>query len=238
MKCKAREIQSREALHAAYREMGETFLSFLDVSTGCIVSAMCGFKKKRLQHLFDITNSALTVEMNRMAAEGDDEEESAKNALYSMVFELKYHGFNYYDEKEATAFVDPFFDTWHSEREIHKHDSRAEFLRRMQTATDLYYITLLTYMHDERGYGAKRLRELYAELRADFNKFLAAYVGRCDLKGDEQAKRMIEERQKRCEDIGLSLVNFDGTKDPVVKPKPKTTAMSVDEFILKYKEAL
>ena len=233
MKCRAREIQYREALHAAYHDMAEIFLSFLDVSAGCIVSEKCGFKKKRLQHLFDITNAALTDCMQRMAADGEEAEETAETALWKMVRDLKYHGFNFYDEKEAHAFVDPFFNTWHSEREIHKHESRAEFVSRMDTATDLYYVTLLNYMHDERGYGAMRLRELYADLREDLNKFLAAYVGRCDLKGDEEAQIMLEERQQRVIALGLVLIDPDGDEiEPIRQPEPKVNIpLTVDEFI-------
>lgn len=232
MKCKAREIQSREALRGAYRDMGEIFLSFLDVSTACIVSVKCGFKKKRLQHLFDITNAALADCMRRMAADNEEELETAETALWKMVHDLKYHGFNYYDEKEARAFVDPFFNTWHSDREIRKHASRAEFVSRMDVATDLYYVTLLNYMHDERGYGAIRLRELYADLREDFNKFLAAYVGRCDSRGDEEAQIMLEERQQRAIALGLTLIESDGKEIEPIKTEPKVNIpLTVDEFI-------
>lgn len=207
MKCKAQEVQSRAALRSAYRQMGEVFLSFLDASSGCVLHDHAGLGKKRLQRLLDITNNALNNSMKRMAADNEAEEETVLTVLWKVTSGLRYCGFDFEEETKALKFIDPFNDTWHTAAEKSKHAHRAEFVHRMTHATSVYYITILDYAHTEMGYGKGRLHNLYAALRGDFNKFLAAYL-MCKPKGDAEAQKMLEERQKRIEEIGLTLVEY------------------------------
>lgn len=207
MKCKAQEVQSREALRKVYREMGEIILSFLDVSTGCVLHDFRGFGKKRLQQAFDITSAAINDCMTRMAADGEAEDETILTVIWKFKRELKACGFDYDAESEALAFSDPFERTWHTSAEKSKHTHRSEFVKRMRHATDAYYLSLLDYAHTELKYGKGRLHDLYAVLREDFNKFLGAYL-MCKPKGDTEAQKMLKERQKRIEEIGLKLIEF------------------------------
>jgi hypothetical protein len=190
--------------------MGEFFLSFLDVSTGSVLHKKYGLGKKSLQAVFNLTNKTLSDAMNRMAADNESDDETILTISWKLRRELEYCGFNYVEESKALAFVDPFDKTWHNASEKHKHNSRAEFVRRVSVSVELYYLTILDYMHTEKGFGKKkRLHDLYAALREDYNKFLAAYL-MCKPKGDAEAQNIILERQKQLEDIVLQLIEIQG----------------------------
>lgn len=206
MKCKAQEIQSRDMLRNAYRTMGEYFLSFLDVSTGRVLHKR-GFGAKRLQKIFSISNSALNDEMKRMAADGEQEEETVLTVMWKLTRDLKMCGFDFDAETKSLEFDDPFERTWHTAAEKSKHAHRSAFAHRMRPPVSAYYLSILDYAHTELGYGKGRLHDLYVDLRKDYNAFLAAYL-MCKQKGDDEAKRMIEERQNYVTKIGLKLIEF------------------------------
>lgn len=46
MKCNGEDLLARRRLSESYREVGCSFLSFLDMSTGDVIYRMCGFAKK------------------------------------------------------------------------------------------------------------------------------------------------------------------------------------------------
>lgn len=209
MKCHAEQIYAQQRLKESYRTMGEFFLSFLDVSTATVLHKKYRLGKKQLHKIFDITNKTLCDFLQRMAADNEPEDETILTIIWRMSRELQYCGFDYEKESQALAFNDPFNKTWHTAAEKHKHTSRTEFVRRVSPTTALYYIIILDYMRTEKGFGKKRLHDLYAALREDYNKFLAAYL-MCKSKGDAEAQNIILERQKQLEDIGLQLIEIQG----------------------------
>lgn len=207
MNCKAEEVQSRAALRSAYRQMGEIFLSFLDMSAGCVLHDHAGLGKKRLQQLFDITNNVLNTQMKHLAADGEKEEETVLTIIWKMKQELKICGFDFDAETAALEFKDPFHNTWHNASQRNQHEHRVNFVHRMHPTVAVYYLSILDYMHNEIGYGKERLHNLYVALREDYNLFLTAYLA-CKPKSDAEAEKMIEERQKRVEAFGLNVIEF------------------------------
>lgn len=65
----------------AYYTIGNSVLSFLDASTGCIVTDLYGYKQKRLQEMYDMTHHYLGYMMDQYSEENDDNKTRAANAL-------------------------------------------------------------------------------------------------------------------------------------------------------------
>lgn len=223
MKCNGELILYQNRLTEAYHEVGASFLSFLDMSTGCIVYDTHGHAKKRLQRLFNTAKDDLYDLMERMSGINDTVEDNAENALYKMVRELRYCGFDFWAESEKHAYKDPFEKTWHSQKIIQQHTSRAAFVQAMAMPTQTYYASILMYVRDYCGFGAKRLSELYALFMEDYNRFIAQYL-RCTQSGNEEMLRMIAVRQERIVKLGLELIDIDVKNGG--KPKPETSGVN------------
>lgn len=224
MNCKAKEILARQALDKAYREVGESFLSFLDMSTGCIINDMHGFARKRLHRMFDAAKDELSYTMERCAADNEEVRETALTALAAMKNRLKLYGFDYDAVTKEMPYRDVFGETWHSARDRQKHEGRVAWVENVEVATSVYYCSILVHLHDECGFGEGRLTVSYRAMRADYNEFVGLYL-RCKEQADRQMTKMIEDRQARIEKLGLSLVEFD-EMNGVVKEEQDNSGVS------------
>ena len=230
MKCNGELILSRNRLTEAYHEVGASFLSFLDMSTGCIVYDTYGHAKKRLQRLFNTAKDDLYDLMDRMSGINDTVEDNAETALYKMVGELRYCGFDFWLETKKHIYDDPFDRTWHPQKIVHQHQSRVAFVEAMEMPVQTYYASILSYVREHCGFGEKRLCDLYAALRKDYNLFIGAYL-RCDDKGNAEMIRMIATRQDRIVKLGLDLVDIETKNISTSKPKPETSgANTMSEY--------
>lgn len=230
MKCNGELILARNKLTEAYHEVGASFLSFLDMSTGCIVYDTYGHARKRLQQLFNTAKDDLYDLMERMSGTNDTVEDNAETALFHMVRELGYCGFDFWAETKKHAYSDPFDRTWHPKHIVHQHKNRADFVEAMEMPVQTYYASILSYVREHCGFGEKRLSELYAALRADYNLFIGAYL-RCDEKSNTEMRRMIATRQDRIVKLGLELVDIEAKNISTSKPKPETSgANTMSEY--------
>ena len=218
MKCNGEDLLARRRLSESYREVGCSFLSFLDMSTGDVIYRMCGFAKKRLGDLFNTSKDELHDLMDRMAGMHDTVEETAGTALFKMKMDFEMIGFDFDAETARHLYDDPFDRTWHSPKKVQQHRSRAEFVAAMELPTQTYYASILNYMHLHKGFGKGRLPELYAALRADYNLFIGAYL-RCDDKSDAMMTRMIRERQDRIEKMGVDTMEIDRANGMPIEAK-------------------
>lgn len=205
MKCLPKKKMVRDRLNDAYHNVGSAMLSFLDVSTGCVIREYTGHAKKRLQDMFNGTKDQIDGMFDFYGADGDDTRERAETSLHAMIRTLRFCGFDFVSETKKLPFDDPFSKTWHPQEERSKHENRLNFVNAMELLAQTYHITILTYFREKHHYGAERLSALYKLLRSDYNSMLTEYL-RCTSAGDAKVQSMISERQKKIEELGLTLV--------------------------------
>lgn len=206
MKCRAEEKLACERVNHAYKSMGKTVLSFLDASTACVVHKRYGYGKKRLSYVFNETMDRLDELMEYYGTEGDDAKERTDISLYVMCRRLAECGFNFEQETKNMPAADPFLKSWHPANMHGKHKHRVDLMNSMELVVQTYHAMILFWHRENRGFGAQRLSDLYRLLRADYNDFVSEYL-RCSSAGDANIQKMLSERQKKIEEIGLELVD-------------------------------
>lgn len=206
MKCRAEEKLAHDRVNKAYKSMGKTVLSFLDASAGCMIHKHYGYGKKRLSYMFKDTMDRLDGLMEHYGSDGDDTKERADISLYVMIRRFAECGFDFKRETENMPAEDPFTKSWHPANMHSKHKHRVDLLNSMELVVQTYHAMILLWFRENHGYGAYRLLILYRRLRADYNLFVSEYL-RCSTSGDANIQRMLSERQKKIEEIGLELVD-------------------------------
>lgn len=206
MKCRAEEKLARDKVSNAYQSMGKTVLSFLDASCGCIIHERYGYGMKRLSTMFKGTMDRLDELMEHYGAEGDDSKERTDISLYVMCRRLAECGFDFAEETKNMPAEDPFLKSWHPANLHKKHQHRVDLINSMELVAQAYHAMILLWFRENREYGAQRLSVLYKPLREDYNAFVSEYL-RCSATGDANIARMLSERQKKIEEIGLELID-------------------------------
>ena len=206
MKCHAEEKLAYEKVNNAYKSMGKTVLSFLDASAACVIRKLYRYGKKRLSYVFRETMDRLDGLMEYYGAEGDDAKERTDISLYVMCRRLAECGFDFEQETKNMPVDDPFLKSWHPANMHGKHKHRVDLMNKMELVVQTYHAMILFWYRENRGFGKKRLSVLYKSLRDDYNAFLSEYL-RCTSSGDANISRMISERQKKIEEIGLELID-------------------------------
>lgn len=205
MKCNIKGARGKR-LADAYCTIGNSILSYLDASTGCIVTELYGYKKKRLQEMYDTTHNYLGYMMDNYAADKDDNKTRAAKALKKCKDKLlEYADFNFDEATAAFPPDDVFGRTWHNEAEIHKHDTRAKFIEDMEPVAQTYHAEVLHWFWLHKGFGRERLMKLYGLLRQDYNILVTEYL-RCNAAGDQKIQDILKERQDRLEEIGMEFL--------------------------------
>lgn len=205
MKCHAEEKLAQQKVNHAYKSMGKTILSFLDVSSACVIHDLCGFGCKRLGSMYRETMDGLDELMEHYGASGDDTKERTDISLFVMTRRLSECGFDFAEETKNMPPADPFLKSWHPANMHSKHKHRLDFLNSMELVVQTYHAMILLWFRENHGYGAQRLSVLYRSLRADYNEFVSEYL-RCNSAGDANIQRMLSERQEKIEKIGLELI--------------------------------
>lgn len=205
MKCNIKGAQQKRVTEAYY-SIGNSVLSYLDASTGCIVTYLYGYKQKRLQDMYDTTHRYLGYMMDQYSEEKDDNKTRAANALKECKEKLlKYAEFDFVKATEALLPEDVFGRTWHDEADIHKHDSRAKFIANMEPVAQTYHAEVLHWFWLHKGFGRDRLMKLYTLLRQDYNIFVTEYL-RCKAAADQKIQDILKDRQDRLAEIGMEFV--------------------------------
>lgn len=205
MKCYTKGAKAKK-LTEAYQTIGKCILEYLDASSGCVVNEHFGYKKKRLQDMFDTTQNYLNYMMDLYGKEKDGHRKRAETTIKEVADKLrKYAEFDFIQTtKEYAAYRDVFFDKWHKEKEVNKHASREAFIADMEPVAQVYHAQLLHWFWLHKGFGCGRLNTLYKLLREDYNLMITEYL-RCNAAGDNKIKAMLKERQDKLEDIGMEF---------------------------------
>lgn len=204
MKCNTRRAREESVINA-YQVIGKSILAYLDASAGCVVSDLCGFKRKRLQAMYDTTNESVNYLMEHYGEGCVDTRERADAALWSAKRRLKdYANFDFDEATEAYQAKDTFFSTWHSQSDISKHRTRMQFIEDMDLVARTYHVTILFWFWQTYGYARDRLTRLYRLLREDYNLWITEYL-RCNAAGDKKTQEMLLQRQDRMQELGLEF---------------------------------
>lgn len=206
MKCNVKGAKEKR-LTEAYQIVGKSILAYLDASAGCVVCDLCGYKRKRLQDMFNTTQDYLHYMMDLYGKEKDDHRKKAAAALKETVDKLR--DYADFDFTKATAvysaYKDVFYDTWRNEADTHKHETRMLFLADMEPVAQTYHAQVLHWFWLHKAFGRDRLMKLYGLLRQDYNLMVTEYL-RCNAAGDKKIQDMLKERQDELQAIGLEFV--------------------------------
>lgn len=204
MKCNLRRAK-QDSVTAAYQTIGKFILAYLDASVGCTVTEMCGFKRKRLQDMYDTTHEYLGYMMDTYAEDGADHRERARCALDKVQKKLsEYASFDFAAATKAMPYEDVFGKTWRSKGEVEKHRTRVQFVSDMELVVQTYHAQLLHWFWLHKGFGHDRLLRLYGLLREDYNLWITEYL-RCSAAGDRAAQEMLVKRQDKMEAVGMEF---------------------------------
>lgn len=207
MKCNTKGAKQK-SITEAYYTIGNSALSYLDASLGCIVTDLYGYKKKRLQEMYDATHNYLVYMMDLYADENDDNKTRAAIALKKCKEKLlEYAGFDFDKATEALRPDDVFGRTWHDKADVHKHGGRRKFISIMEPVAQTYHAQVLHWFWLHKGFGFDRLTKLYTLLRRDYNVFVTEYL-RCKVTGDQKIQDILKERQDRLENIGMKFLEI------------------------------
>lgn len=205
MKCNVNGARQQRLIEA-YQAIGKSILAYLDASTGCIVSDLYGFKKKRLQEMYDTTHHYIGYMMDNYAEEKDDNRQRAANALKKCKEKLlEYADFDFEGVTASLPPDDDFSKTWHEEADVHKHATRVKLLASMEPVVQTYHAQMLHWFWLHKAFGKERLTKLYTLLRQDYNLYVTEYL-RCKAAGDAKIQDMLKSRQDRLEAIGMEFM--------------------------------
>ena len=204
MKCNAKRAR-QDRLIAAYQTIGKSILEYLDASVGCVVTDLCGYKRKRLQEMYDTTHDIISNLMERYGIGCEDSRDQADFALFAAKTKLKeYAGFDFDEVTEMLKPDDVFGRTWHTNADVMKHVSRTQFITDMELVVRTYHATILLWFCGKKGYAHDRTKRLYGNLREDYNKWVTEYL-RCNAAGDKKIQEMLTERQNKLLALGLEF---------------------------------
>lgn len=205
MKCNVKGAKIKKVTEAYYT-VGNSVLAYLDASLGSIVTDQYGYKRKRLQEMYDTTHRYLGYMMDRHGDEDIDNKARAENARKECTDKLlAYAGFDFDAATSALLPDDVFSRTWHDEDEIKKHIGREKFIANMEPVAQTYHAEVLHWFWLHKAFGHDRLTNLYTLLRQDYNVFVTEYL-RCKAAGDHKIQNILKERQDRLADIGMEFV--------------------------------
>lgn len=205
MNCNTKGAKIKKVTEAYYT-VGNSVLAYLDASLGIIVTEQYGYKRKRLQEMYNITHRYLGYMMDRHSDENIDNKTRAENARKECTDKLlEYAEFDFNAATASLLPVDVFGNTWHNEDEIQKHTGRAKFIANMEPVAQTYHAEVLHWFWLHKAFGRDRLTKLYTLLRQDYNVFVTEYL-RCKAAGDHKIQIILKERQDRLADIGMEFV--------------------------------
>lgn len=237
MKCKAAEVLHDRREQACGAEYGLIFLEFIDCMVSEQMMVQYGWRQKRLQWLYDTERHFISDYIGRYAADGGrvkdahqgyrdktGEElmtEAVETAQERVDRELAAIGFGY---DPAELVPSGWKNGW-------KRQSQSKAaLRMMWYATNggraarMYLSSLMQMLHDDKGFGAVRLRRIFdpvaAEIRWYVEKFFVG-TDACDL----EIKKRIEGVHERLEECGLELVQVPASDAVRVRKKEAETAV-------------
>ncbi len=231
MKCKAREILRDQRERATEAEYLLVFLEFVDVELSHLLMEMHGWRKKRLKWLFDTQRYWASDWIKKYASAGGKTKDRHKgyrdltgDELWSKNIDMAQQITD--DDLAGIGFTYKFTDMipenlrhggWR--REQIKGSRRALWYAVYgERMIRLYVATLLKLLHDERGFGAARLRGLYEPLTERIRWYVERFFVGSD-RADDEIRRRIDDLHEQIEKMGIELVDIV-TKDEPEEKKP------------------
>ena len=231
MKCKAAEVLHDRREQACGADYGFIFLDFIDCMVSEQMMVQYGWRQKRLQWLYDTERHFISDYIGRYAADGGrvkdahqgyrdktGEElmtEAVETAQERVDRELSAIGFDY---DPAELVPSGWKNGWKRQSQSKAALRMAWYATNGGRAARMYLTSLMQMFHDDKGFGAVRLRRIFEPVAAEIRWYLEKFfVGTdaCDL----EIKRRIEGVHKRLEEYGLEMVQVPASDAVRVRKK-------------------
>ncbi len=231
MKCKAAEVLHDKREQACGAEYGLIFLEYIDCVISDKLMTQHGWRRNRLQWLYDTERHFLSDYIARFVAdkgrtkdrhrgyramtEGELLTEGVETTQERVDKELAAFGFTY----DPAMLVPEGWKTGWKRREQSKAAVRmAWYASNGGRAARLYLTSLLQMLHDERGFGAERLGKLFDPVAAEIRWYVEKFFTGTDA-ADAEIKKKIDAVHKQLEGYGLELVQVPASDAVAVRKK-------------------
>lgn len=232
MKCNAREILRNQRERAAEDEYLLVFLEFVDVELAWLLMDLRGWRRKRLKWLFDTQRYWATDWIEKYASSGGKIKDRHKgyrdmtaDELWSKNIEMAQSLTD--DDLTAIGFEYKFTDMipdklrhggWR--RDQIKGSRRALWYAVYgERMIRLYVTSLLKLLHDERGFGAGRLRGLFDPLAERIRWYVERFFVGSD-RVDAEIRARLDEGHRLIEELGIELIDLPAKTAETAQKKP------------------
>lgn len=237
MKCLAEQALRGKREHDCGAEYGLVCLEFIDVSVSRQMMRQHGWRRVRLQRMYDEERHYLSDYIGRYAADGGVVKDRHKGFRSLTEGEILSNAIEVAQEKidrelADIGFVyDPddlvpegFRNTWRR-KDLAKSATRMMWYAQYGgRAARLYFTCLLMYLHDNAGFGKVRLRRLYEPVAADLQWYTQKFFVGTDA-CDAEIKKRIDDAHKEIEACGVELVQVAASGAVMVRKKETKTAV-------------
>lgn len=203
--------------------LGNKWLDFIEAVTANGMHEIFGWGLKRIGDMYDGSAVLLDEFMSMYASKGEDIWDTTLTANDGLASRLLGIGIDFDKWTAEMPIIDRFNDSWHTEKEKHQHEFRAQWIGTMEKKLMVYWATLLLWLNYERGLGAVRLERLFIYLRREYVKFAELYLMTRE-NADRTMVRMIE-------------INVEKAKNILGEEDKQKPFVSVEDFIKQYKTA-
>lgn len=255
MRCLAAEVAYSQKERRLMTEYGMWMLEWCDTVVGVALIREYGFGLTRLQRFFDESRGGITEMVERYTPEYMAEngkrgwhkaDASARltdgiNTMLSVIErELRTLGFADW-RLESIEAADKFDEQRHYRNrqamELTHAARKAWYEINGRRAIRIYFGAILLYMHDEHGYGAKRLGKLYAETAPLIREYIERFL-LSDIRADKEMQCELAAMHEILTDKGIELVEMPGEDTVTVRQgtEAEDTAVSAtaQETIAQY----
>lgn len=191
MRCAVDYQAKRQRVEQSYREMASKFCYFIG-KTIKTAFGHAGISGKRFDKADDTIYCEFGEMMEKYAGDEDSDKEKIASASVAILAELKCYKIDL-DEYPITI-RDEFavYNPHPSATKRAQHERRVEFVQEycadtVKAITAVYF----KWLHDEAGFGAKRIAPIAKEIAEVVSEYLGLYV-RCTLDADVICRRMVE----------------------------------------------
>ena len=233
MKCLAEQALRGKREHDRGAEYGLVCLEFIDTSVSRQMMRQHGWRRGRLQRMYDDERHYLSDYIEKYAADGGSVKDRHKGyrtltegEILLNAIEVTQHVID--RELAAIGFVyDPdelvpegFRNTWRR-KDLAKSAKRMMWYAQYGgRAARLYLTCLLKYLHDSESakFGKERLRRLYEPVAADLRWYVQKFFVGTDV-CDAEIKKRIDDARAEIEACGVELVQVAATGAMEVRKK-------------------
>lgn len=229
MKCAYRQVihdRKIDEIQDTYDEMSVNFLRLLDGSSAMALHRQKGFGKIRINRYYEnvmykiwesvefyasIQKESDEYRAMFAARESDCKErrqnrDSIKTSYVAMLLELENFGYDFEKYERRWAYTDRFYEKWHSPEKTKLHESRMNFVERMEPTCRIYIAAGLIHLHGRYGYGETPLSHIHHTIRHNLNRFVDLWV---NFK-DTEAFKLIDDLLEAVEDYGVEVSYWKG----------------------------